>query len=129
MGDRVATIAAEVACGKLDAGRRLAPLEFGAVQQALDLLDGFALEALGDDRSHGDPGCDLERYHIKLPESLRSTTIQLTKGPAAVPNLRPAALHPVAEAMIKSAGRVGIGNSWDRRVEVTFEALGGPLPD
>jgi len=88
-----------------------------------------ALGALGDERSFGDPGCDLERYHIKLPESLRSTTIQLTKGPAAVPNLRPAALHPVAEAMIKSAGRVGIGNRWDRRVEVTFEALGGPLPD
>jgi len=88
-----------------------------------------ALEALGDERTFGDPGCDLERYHIKLPGSLRSTTVQLTKGPDAVPNLRPAALHPLAEAMIKSAGMGGIGNSWDRRVELTFEGLGGPLPD
>ena len=55
--------------------------------------------------------------------------MQLTKGPDAVPDLRPAALHPLAEAMIKSAGMGGLGDSWDRRVELTFEGLGGPLPD
>jgi hypothetical protein len=88
-----------------------------------------ALETIGDDLSYGDPGCDLERYHIKLPGSVRSTTIQLSKGPQAVPDLRPEALHPLAKAMIVSAAKVGIGNRWDKTVEVTFESLGGPLPD
>ena len=100
----------------------------GATARLLTRAEG-ALEALGDERSFGDPGCDLERYHFKLPGSLRSKTVQLTKGPDAVPNLRPAALHPLAEAMIKSAGMGGLGDSWDRRVELTFEGLGGPLPD
>ena len=88
-----------------------------------------ALETLGDQRSFGDPGCDLERYHFRLPDTTRARTIQLSKGPEAVPDLRPAALHPVAEAMIRSAGGAGLGNSWRREVEVTFESLGGPLPD
>ena len=88
-----------------------------------------ALKAIGDDLSYGDPGCDLERYHIKLPGSARSTTIQLSKGPQAVLDLRPEALHPLAKAMIVSAAKVGIGNRWDKTVEVTFESLGGPLPD
>jgi len=88
-----------------------------------------ALETLGDQRSFGDPGCDLERYHFRLPDTTRAWTIQLSKGPEAVPDLRPAVLHPVAGAMIRSAGEAGIGNSWRREVEMTFESLGGPLPD
>jgi len=88
-----------------------------------------AIEALGDERSFGDPGCDLERYHIKPPGAPRSTTVQLTKGPEAVPNLRPSALHPLAEAMIESAGMTDNGQRFSERLSVTFEGLGGPLPD
>lgn len=88
-----------------------------------------ALELLADDLSYGDPGCDLERYHIKLPGAARSTTIQLSKGPQAVPDLRPEALHSLAKAMIVSAAEAGLGDRWDELLEVTFESLGGPLPD
>jgi len=95
----------------------------------LTALAEAALSALGDDLSRGDPGCDLERYHIKLPGSARSTTVQLTKGPETVPNLRPSALHPLAEAMIESAGTTDKGRLFAGQLGATFEALGGPLPD
>jgi len=88
-----------------------------------------ALEALGEDLYYGDPGCDLERYHIRLPGSARATTVQLTKGPAAVPDLRPSALHALAEAMIESAGMTDNGQRFSGLLGATFEALGGPLPD
>jgi hypothetical protein len=55
--------------------------------------------------------------------------VQLTKGPEAVPNLRPSALHPLAEAMIKSAGTTDNGQFFAGQLEATFEALGGLLPD
>ena len=83
-----------------------------------------ALETLGDQRSFGDPGCDLERHHFRLPDTTRAWTIQLSKGPEAVPDLRPAALHPVAEAMIRT-----VGDDLRRDLEVSLESLGGPLPD
>ena len=88
-----------------------------------------ALKALGDDRSYGAPGCDLERYHIKLPGSTRSTTVQLTKGPETVLDLRPAALHPLAGAMIESISKTDNDEGEAAILTAAFEALGGPLPD
>ena len=88
-----------------------------------------ALEALDGERSFGDPGCDLERHHFKLPGEARSWTIQLTKGPEAVLDLRPAALDSLAAAMIESASLVDNGARFKRLLTDTFEALGGPLAD
>ncbi len=107
---------------------QILPLAEGATARLLKHATD-ALKLVGDERSYGDPGCDLERYHIKLPGSDRSTTIQLSKGPQAVLDLRPAALHPLAKEMIKSAGAAGLGGPWEELVEVSFESLGGPLPD
>ncbi len=88
-----------------------------------------ALEVLGNTRAYGDPGCDLERHHFRLPGASRAWTIQLSKGPEAVPDLRPAALHPVAEAMIQSAGAAGLEQGWEEQIRRTFESLGGPLSE
>jgi HEAT repeat protein len=88
-----------------------------------------ALKSLGDARIHGDPGCDLERYHIRLPGAARAITIQLTKGPDAVPDLRPEALQALAAAMIESTSQTDNGERYARLIALTFEGLGGPLPD
>ena len=70
-----------------------------------------------------------DRYHIKLPGSTRSTTVQLTKGPETVLDLRPAALHPLAGAMIESISKTDNDEGQAAILTAAFEALGGPLPD
>jgi hypothetical protein len=88
-----------------------------------------ALESLGTERSFGDPGCDLERHHIRLPGEARSTVVQLSKGPAAVIDLRPAALDSLAAGMVASASTVDDGARFAALLTEVFEALGGSLSD
>jgi hypothetical protein len=88
-----------------------------------------ALKSLGTERSFGDPGCDLERHHIRLPGEARATTLQLSKGPAAVIDLRPAALDSLAAAMVASASTVDDGARFAALLTEVFEALGGSLSD
>ena len=47
--DRIAAVAAEILAGHLHAGRGLAALVFGEVEQPLDLLDGLEIVPAGDD--------------------------------------------------------------------------------
>ncbi|MDF1839008.1 MAG: HEAT repeat domain-containing protein, partial [Planctomycetota bacterium] len=61
-----------------------------------------AAAAMGDRHLTGQPGCDQESFHMRLPDSERSSGYLITKGPAPVPNLRPIALHPLLREMMGS---------------------------
>jgi hypothetical protein len=104
------------------------PLPEGTTARLLQHAEA-ALKSLGNARFYGDPGCDLERYHIKLPGATRATTVQLTKGPDPIADLRPAALQALAAAMIESTSQTDNGERFAALIALTFEGLGGPLPD
>lgn len=59
-----------------------------------------AAAAMGDRKLTGQPGCDQESFHMRLPGSKRSSVYLITKGPAPVPNLRPFQLDPLLRELM-----------------------------
>lgn len=91
-----------------------------------------ALEPLEDERFFGEPGCDLERYHLKAEGAERSKSWLISKGPQAVPGLRPEALDRVATLLgssippLEDAEDVRL-RDLSRRLAQGLTAVGGAL--
>lgn len=58
--------------------------------------------ALGDKRLWGVPGCDQEAFHMLGPDDKRPSVRLISKGPAAIPGLRPAALSSLSDQLLAS---------------------------
>ncbi|MFT7678083.1 MAG: hypothetical protein ACI8QC_002069 [Planctomycetota bacterium] len=95
-------------------------------------LFAVALEsstALGDQRLWGQPGCDQETFHVLGPGDKRPSVRLISKGPAAVPGLRPAALSSLSAQLLASLPAGPAGDSrlshLRSRVAACLGAIGG----
>ena len=80
-------------------GRAVAlPLERGTVERLLGTVRE-PLNELGETRYWGAPGCDLEQFRI-VGEDGEVDAFLVSKGPAAIPDLRPTPLDAVVRLLI-----------------------------
>lgn len=89
------------------------------------------LEPLGKERFWGEAGCDLEQLRM-LDEAGRVITYLVSKGQAAVPDLRPGALDGAVRLLVDSIPeRAKARDGSDLRGEVSraLEVLGGGFRD
>ena len=89
------------------------------------------VDALGNDRFFGAPGCDLEQLHWQASDQERVTTIAISKGPETVTDLRPEPLTQLTRELIatlpdKPSEDPRIDRLRSRVVEA-LGVLGGPL--
>jgi hypothetical protein len=75
-------------------------LEPGTVARLLAELPR-AVVPLGEERYFGEAGCDIEQLRLVAPDG-RIDVFLISKGQAAVPELRPAALDSVVERLLAS---------------------------
>ena len=87
-------------------------------------------ERLGDD-VFGRPGCDLERFRVRVPGELAPASFHVLKEAAPAPDLRPDALDELASALLELCPE---GPAEDPRLddlrgrlERILEAIGGEL--
>lgn len=111
------------------------PLAEGTARRLAEALTG-ALEALGEERDFGRPGCDLEAYRLVLPDGSLAH-LRLHKGPEPVPDLRPAPLAAVAAELVAAVAeahrRLPAGSDprladLPERLAEALTSVGGPLP-
>jgi len=74
-----------------------------------------ATAACGDDRYWGEAGCDIEQVRV-AGEDGALTTLLISKGQAAVPDLRPAALDALLPALLKTLPNAWPGPGVDPRL-------------
>lgn len=81
----------------------------------------------------GEPGCDMEQLHVRLPDEDATRTLILSKGPEPVEGLRPDPLDRLARKLVATLPDIESPDPrLDRlatRVRETLGALGGPLGD
>ncbi|MBK9383693.1 MAG: HEAT repeat domain-containing protein [Planctomycetes bacterium] len=107
------------------------PLAPGTSEKLFAAADA-AFRKLGAERFFGEPGCDLEDYLWRPPGAARAEVFRLSKGPQAVPGLRPAALQELARLLVASLPAETDASDprtteLARRVREALIALGGEL--
>ncbi len=90
------------------------------------------LAKLGDARTWGEPGCDVELLYWRPEPGARASVLRVSKGPDAVDGLRPDALGELVRALVATLPSGGEDPRVDdlaARTEDVLGALGGPLPE
>ncbi len=103
----------------------------GSTARLLELTKS-EIEPLADRRAWGQPGCDVEILYVRPPDARRARSLQVSKGPEAVADLRPEALATIFTELLETLppaaadGDPRLANLRDR-VTAALAAVGGPL--
>jgi hypothetical protein len=84
-----------------------------------------AAAAMGDQHLTGQPGCDQESFHLRLPGSKRSSVYLITKGPEPVKDLRPFSLNPLLRELMKTLAVDELPKGMARDLQDALIDLGG----